>query len=944
METAFNVLHGDIAAARKAGLESVANSALLAATGLPISIHREYYVSKAGMLGCNIIYSNERIDTLGLSLPSAGGLNELLGGVSIGVFHNRVTDVYQKDGLVIQREADGIGLSGRMSVFSASLGLYNGVEYYKPRTTSYTDGVGLAITRTESGYRTFQGELGFRGGAGDRVFTKSLLPAWKSYYYREWMEWRSDSEPLHKVAGLKNQILTPATDPSLSEQLLPSLVEIMEAHKAASVMGDTDSTQSGTFNQLNAKSAPGPVNTQSVTTHATDSFGVVPDQSSSIIAIDQSSIPIENNSQGTRVSFKSSCAVQKSFHRSRYDQQQQNQGRSETVDSRGGKDEKSSKHFGLSSTKTSQDYFYGTIKEATASQSAVVDTEHNRIYLQSTHEEIEQHYVDTTRTQTTTRKWYGGKRTKIQYFKPGESRELGLRTHTQFDQNSEMTADGTELFSRPEYISGDSKVVEKVYEKFQASARVNDLLSNEFHTEDGIKSMSTQQQEDSISADGLVSITKSVVNISHDAFSDTMYEYQDGQVRNYQAGEKREELGHVGDDRSVHQVEVKIDGSSFLSENLGAKSLNGINGEVNFDVNRYDTDSFESKEGTAGEFASQYQEKRYALGVYSLGEAGEIVSHTPHIDEKLYGNDAKMTHQVKVSVYGYASSLVRDVDTNTDRNVNYREGSENLHLEAKALVRQTIVTSGFDNGCEISHAVVERTGGKDSTTDYVFRRDDVLTETFDISATPNVNVNDIAMASIENGGIGDADAATKIHFDSTASRNRYESGSRVMTSVDSSSTNMDLRHLLTGESMVVYESSAYALQIEKKIDSGYGDNAEVSDEKVTVGNLISRTHSKTKTHHGYLTTTVKTTETREVAGEKPMTNKTQSVKASGGLSRATGAAFGALAQMGTNYVAEGKIPTTKEGVMALINVAESYGVGQATEIMLASNNVRDLDL
>eukprot|EP00981_Chlorochromonas_danica_P012712 scaffold5319_cov218-Ochromonas_danica.AAC.2 len=941
VEAAFNLLHGDVAAARKASLDSLANSALLAATGIPVSIHRDYYVSTAGMLGCDIIYSNERIDTLGLSLPSAGGLNELLGGVSIGVFHNRVTDVYRKNGFVIHREADGFGLSGRMSVFSASLGVYNGVEYYNPRTTSYIDSVGLEITRTESGYRTFQGELGFRAGAGDRLFSKPLLPAWKYLNHLEWMEWRSDGKPLLEANGLKNQILSPVTDPSLNEQLLPSLAEVMEAHKTGSVMGDTDSTQIGTFNQHNAQSTPNSENTQSVTAQTTDGFGALLDQSPSVITIEQPSIiiPIEDNSQGATVNIKFSCGVQKSFHRSRYDQQQQDQGRSETVDCRGGTQDKSSKYFGLSSSKSSQDYSYGTIKEATASQSAAVDVEHNRIYLQSTRDEIEQLYVDTMRTQTIKRRWYGRKRTETHYFKPGERRELGQRTHTQFNQNSEMTADGTELFSRPEYISGDSKVVERIYEKFQAATKVNDQLSNEFHTEDRIKSTTTQHQKDLISDDGLVSITQSIADVSHDAFSDTMYEYQDGQVQNYGAGEKREELGHVGDDRTVHQVELKIDGSKFLSESLGVKSLNGINGIVNFDVNRYDTDSFESKDSTAGESTSQYQEKRYASGVYSLGEAGEIESHIPHVGEKLYGNDAKMTHQVNISAYGYASSLVRDVDTIADRNVNYREGSQDLQLEAKALVRQTIVTSVFDDGCKISHAVVERAGGQDSTTDYVFRRDDVLTETFDISATPNANVKDIANASIENGGIGDADTITKVHFDATTSRNRYEGGGRVMTSLDSSSTNMDLHNLFTGESTVVYESSTYALQIEKKIDSGYGDNAKVSDEKITVGSLVDRTHSETKTHRGYLTTVVKTTETHEVTGKKPTTSTTSSVKASGGLSGATGAAFGALAQMGTNYVAEGKIPTRKEGAMALINVAESYGVGQATEIMLASNNL-----
>jgi hypothetical protein len=944
VDAAFSLLHGDVVAARSAGLQSIANAVLNAASGLPISFNQSYKVSAGQLFGSGVLYSHEKSDNLGFSVGLPGGIGEIVGGASVGMFHNKVSDTYRKNGFIVQREADGIGAMAKASAFSVSAGWYNGVESYQPKTTQYVDNSGRQVNRTDWGERSFEGEFDVRINAGDRLFSKALLPALRSVEHFHWYETLADGSAFRRNEGLPYSILTPTPDRSTEENSYLSIEEYLltRSNQPIAVQGDgssvgSDSSQSGSgqtsksgeVTNLPYIPAVAPIEVQPANTHPNLSTPNVD--------------PVLRTKVGDlndTINLKVSSVVAKSFQSSRHQKLYDKQGPYENVKGLGGDLLKQKQAFGAFKSRTETRYEYGTHVETSTDQFSKVNTETNIVTLTTTRTEVSKDYQDTIWEKIKKGNIFKSKTREYNY-SPGERRVWGSENRLDVKAVSELDVNGAALSTRETHLSDSTTAMDKVFERFFETDAMNSQTFYEVKNDNGIVSTSMKRSDTTISEDGQVKIVSNFNHVSHDAFSDTRMEMKDGVTTYYEPGQRRDIIAHTGDDDFASIWETKVDGSIFSRDDIGVQESNGVRGNATFEVTACESNSLNSKQYHGEDVSAQALLKKQAHGGILISRIGDLVVHAAETASELHGEAATTSHQVNSFASGTASSLVRDFDSETHDN-NYKVGEADLSFQIEELSRQTIVSTVATEPVLLGHTTTTYDKGVRTTVgEYVCRRDDVLLEKFDIKDNPNVSINDIPALPVDQGGVANEsqvpDPPTNLVTPSSISRTRYDGGYKLENTYE---RNTGHASLFANEFDDLQQDSYYSIQVKSDIVSGTGDDAVLANTvKITDADpyATKRTNTNTKVKWGVKTITKSTTTTGDASKIEPETTTTYS--ASGGVLRGVGAAGGAGATMLLELVVDKKVPSAAEAGHAMVNIMEAAAMGEVMDMITMSGDV-----
>lgn len=919
IDGAFAYIHGDHEAALRIALDSLASAALTHFTGL--SYHTTNQVFTGQLFGTGMIYSRETARELGFSGTLPGGLHELLGQTGVGLMANHISDVYRlSSGQIVQREASGVGVFAKTSVFGGSVGLYRGVELYRPFTKQYTDATGHAIVRTEMGQKSFSGQFIARLSVCNRVASLSLGPAWHSVTETMYEEHRADDTPFYELSGLPNQYLSngPSEASGLSTREEYQNALITGAELRAGYSGN--SLSPGALHG-GATSAP------------------------SVPALEGASFDLVSESvQPTAI--QTSSAIGFSNHKADHELLLTGQGRTISIMSH--QHYKRVEKHGLSKRVTELDQDSGKDTEKHTTQQTVA--EGHKLTTTTTAVVRTQDFVSTVHESD--KSYTVGIRHKSheKWYDVNQKRTNGAVNTTSDQLTSEYTDDGSNL-STSDICTTDTQHVTRDVQERLTYTHIDSSGTQSTMFEDALITSTTDAGTTSVDA-GTKTTSHHIVDVAYDQVTDKMFESKNGQVVQYAQGEKRESCEHVGDVHIDDAITTNTDATTKISvgHKAGIAARNGIEGEATMDVyadqhtvisssllQRNPSNPL-STEKVISEVVTDH-----ALGTFAITNEGEVYKATaPDLPPTMRseagsgitfsGVPITVTSQVNLTVAGTASS------TTQIEGVVYAPGEKDVKLESTVLVKQTINTYIAEDNSKplLTENEQSRCISKtedECSGDYYTRADDITTQQLDVSAKtgdPGKQISDLADLAVEDGGSLDPDKHTNPNgVQGDVVRTRILSGVHVERHHHHSAS-LAISGATVDDTYTDTYSSASKSQT---IESGSADNAVLCGEATVTYDSPSQVSTRHITHElkFFSTSTKVTTETFTTDLKDNTQSKhesTSKLMPSPGIVRFTAGLCGGLITIAADCLERGQCPDSKTVCNLCISLAEGATIGQ----------------
>lgn len=252
------------------------------------------------------------------------------------------------------------------------------------------------LVHTDTYERSFTGQLHYRANVGDRQLSLDLLPAWHSHTVEWTFTRRRDGKPLESESGLPLYELKPVyADPG-----------------AGAAPSGADSLDSATIARQAA----------------------LPKGSFAHHVSPETATAAKVDAQPRRVSGQI------------LDKAMENTGRSISINETGKKTDTDRPVFGLASKKVIGNYEFGQIREKTAERED--RTEGDKVVSRVTIKELNTDYKDLRREEVKRRIGPFRRRTRTNYFAPGERRVVMAKVLTEIETETFRNADGSALAER----------------------------------------------------------------------------------------------------------------------------------------------------------------------------------------------------------------------------------------------------------------------------------------------------------------------------------------------------------------------------------------------------------------------------------------------------------------------------------------------------------------